>query len=231
MASIPPPSKLLWAAELPRAAATVATWWKHRGLIDTAPSGDGHSVMLLPGMFNADRSNFVMRRFLQRIGYQADGWGLGRNFGVRTVGPDARRLIARIERTASRAGPVSLVGVSLGGVIARLVAHERPDLIRDVVTVSAPFAGSGRSTNVWRAFELMTGERIDDPEIVARSERIAAPLPVPSTAIWSASDGLVAGQICRDPNSRSVEVHSSHLGVQLKPEVLLAVARALDRPG
>lgn len=222
-----PPSKTLWAAELPRAAWTVATWWRHRGLLATAPRGDGRTVMLLPGLFNTDRSNFVLRRYLQRLGYRVEGWGLGRNLGVRTVGENAKILIAEAERLYAEAGPITLVGVSLGGIIARLVAHERPDLIGGVITVSSPFAGSGRSTNVWLAFQLMTGERLDDPAVIARSARIAAPLAVPTTALWSASDGLVAGEICRDNYCTSVEIRSSHLGVQVKPEALLAIARAL----
>lgn len=183
--------------------------------------------MLLPGLFNSDRSNAVMRGFLNRIGYRTVGWGLGRNLGVRSVGPEAERLIERVAALAAEAGPVTLIGVSLGGIMARLVAHERPDLVREVITVSSPFAGDGRSTNVWRAFQWFTGERLDDPAVIARSERIAGDLPVPSTAIWSRSDGLVAGQICHDDHCRAIEVRSSHLGVQLKPEVLLAIAAVL----
>ncbi|KQU62522.1 hypothetical protein ASG67_01435 [Sphingomonas sp. Leaf339] len=222
-----PPSKTLWAAELPRAAWMVATWPRHRAALAKAPPGDGRPVMLLPGLFNGDRSNAVMRGFLNRIGYCAVGWGLGRNLGVRSVGPDAEHLIARVEALAAEAGPVTLIGVSLGGIMARLVAHERPDLVREVITVSSPFAGDGRSTNVWRAFQWFTGERLDDPAVIARSERIAGNLPVPATAIWSRSDGLVAGQICHDDRCRAIEVRSSHLGVQLKPEVLLAIAAVL----
>lgn len=222
-----PPSKLLWAAEMPRAAWTVATWWRHRQRLAAVPAGDGHAIMLLPGLFNSDRSNFVLARFLRRLGYRVEGWGLGRNFGIRSVGTDAERLIAKVEVIAAGAGPVTLVGVSLGGIIARLVAHRRPDLVRAVVTVSSPFAGSGKATNVWRAFELVTGERLDDPVVAGRSQSIAQPLPVPTTAIWSRSDGLVAGAICHDEHGRSVEVRSGHLGVQLKPEVLIAVAEAI----
>jgi pimeloyl-ACP methyl ester carboxylesterase len=221
------PAKSLWAAEVPRAAWMVATRWRHRAALAAAPPGDGRPVMLLPGLFNTDRSNIVLRRYLTRLGYRAEGWGLGRNLGVRSVGTDARRLIARVEAVAAQAGPVTLIGVSLGGIMARLVAHERPDLVREVITVSSPFAGSGRATNVWRAFELFTGERLDDPAVVARSARIAAPLPVPATAIWSRSDGLVQGLICRDEHCRAIEVSSSHLGVQLKPQVLLAIAGVL----
>jgi hypothetical protein len=113
-------------------------------------------------------------------------------------------------------------------MIARLVAHRRPDLVREVITISSPFAGSGKATNVWRFFEWFTGERLDDPAVAARSAEIAAPLPVPSTAIWSQSDGLVAGEICRDSHGRSIEISSSHLGVQIRADVFLAVAGVLE---
>lgn len=219
-----PPSKRLWAAELPRAAWSLATWPRHRAALAAVPRGDGRRVILLPGLFNTDLSLTVMRRHLIRLGYRAEGWGLGRNLGVRTVGPDAERLRARI---ASVGEPVSLVGVSLGGILARLVAHRHPELVREVVTIASPYAGDPRATNVWRAFELATGERLDDPVVRARMAEVARPLPVPATAIWSASDGLVRGAICHDPHTRSVEVRSSHYLVQLRPEVLIAVAEAL----
>jgi pimeloyl-ACP methyl ester carboxylesterase len=224
---VKPPSKLLWAAELPRAAWTVASWPFHRKALADAPRGDGRSVIILPGLLNSDRSNFVMRRFLQRLGYEAQGWGFGRNLGARTVGADAERLIARIEALAAARGPVTLVGISLGGIIARLVAHRRPELIHEVITISAPFAGPGKATNVWRMFEWATGERLEDPAVIARSAIVALPLPVPTTAIWSLSDGLVAGTMCRDPHGRAIEIRSSHLGVQIRPDVLLAVANTL----
>lgn len=96
-----------------------------------------------------------------------------------------------------------------------MIAHRRPDLVRQVITVSSPFAGHGKATNVWRAFEWATGERLDDPAVLARSAAIAAPLPVPAAAI------------CRDAHGETIEISSSHLGVQVRPDVLLAVARLL----
>lgn len=99
-----PPSKLLWAAELPRAAWTVISWPRHRTKLAGAPRGDGHVVVVLPGLLNTDRSTFVLRRFLRRIGYDAHGWGLGRNFGARTVGSDAEELISRLETLAAENG-------------------------------------------------------------------------------------------------------------------------------
>ncbi len=226
-----PPLALL-AREWPRAAVTVARLAASRRRLGAAPRGDGRPVMLLPGLFNSDRSNVALRRFLTRLGYDARPWGLGRNLGARSVGGDAERLIGRIAALAAERGaPVTLVGVSLGGIMARLVAHRRPDLVREVITISSPYAAHPRATNVWRLFELMTGERVDDAGVTALRAEIARPLPVPATAIWSASDGLVNGRACRGGDCRAIEVNSGHLGVQLNPDVLLAVAGVLRGEG
>lgn len=223
-----PPAAGLMLREWPRAAATVVRLTRARAALDAMPRGDGRPVMILPGLFNSDRSNFVLRGYLNRLGYRAEPWELGRNFGSRTIGGDGEALFARVAALADDAGqPVTLIGVSLGGIMARLVAHRRPELVREVVTVASPFAASPRATNVWRAFQLVTGESIDDPRVVALGEEIARPLPVPSTAIWSASDGLVNGLACRDDHGRCIEVTSGHLGVQLNPDVLLAIAGVL----
>ncbi|WP_322965825.1 lipase family alpha/beta hydrolase [Sphingomonas fuzhouensis] len=226
MAVIPPPSKALWAAELPRALWMGATWWRHRAELAAAPHGDGRTVIVLPGLFNSDRATVILRRYLTAKGYRVHGWGLGRNLGVRSVGAEAERLITRIKALATN-GPVTLVGISLGGIMARMVAQARPDLVAGVVTIASPYAGPPRATNVWRVFERLTGEQVDDPMVIARSAAIAGPLPCPSAAIWSRSDGLVAGRICRDDATLAVEVTSSHLWVQHRPQVLAAVAAIL----
>jgi len=196
-----------------------------------APKGDGRPVLILPGLFNTDRSNGVLRRYLHALGYRAYRWELGRNLGPRTIGADAERLFARIEAIRAEAGaPVTLIGVSLGGLMARLAAHRLPGAVREVITVSSPFAGSPRATNVWRAFEWITRDSVDRPALIAQQEELARPLPVPATAIWSRSDGLVNGLNCLAPDDlgcRDIEVRSGHLGVQIKPEVLLAIAGVL----
>lgn len=223
-----PPSKRLLAVEVPRGAYGLASLAFSKAMLARGPHGDGRPVMLLPGLFNGDRSNVFLRRYLVSLGYRAEGWGLGRNLGARAIGAEGEQLMARIRAMREAAGePVTLIGVSLGGIMARFAAHRAPDLVREVITISSPFAGSPRATNVWRAFEALTGERIDAPEVVARSALIARPMPVPTTAIWSRSDGLVNGMICHDDDARSLEVRSSHLGVQVRPQVLLAVARVL----
>lgn len=222
------PSKLLWAAELPRALYGLGTLAASRRRLAAVPPGDGRPILILPGLGNADFSNVAMRRYLDRIGYDARGWGFGFNRGARTIGPDGERLEALIRDVHDETGQkVTLIGVSLGGMMARMMAHRLPDLVREVITVSAPFAGDPRATNVWRAFEWLTGERVTDPAVADRRAALAAPLPVPATAIWSASDGLVNGVLCRAPGERDIEIRSSHLGVQTRPEALRAIAETL----
>ena len=166
--------------------------------------------MILPGMCNTERSTFVMRRFLERIGYDARGWGLGRNLASRTIGADSERLFAAVAAFAEETGePVTLIGVSLGGIMARLVAHRHPELVREVITVASPYAGDPRATNVWRLFELLTGDKIDSAAVVAQRLEIAAPLSMAATAIWSRTAGVVNGMICHAPNEpgcRAIEV-------------------------
>lgn len=225
-----PPPRLRFLAEWPRAAWNMGTLPFAWASLMTAPKGDGRPLLLLPGLFNSDRSNFAMRGYLTALGYRVFGWELGRNLGKRAIGAEGERLFARIAAIRDETGqPVTLIGVSLGGIMSRLAAHRRPDLVREVITVSSPFAGPPTATNVWRAFEWLTGEKIDDPAVTALRAEVAAPLPVPATAIWSASDGFVNGTICRadDPGCRNIEVRSSHVGVQMKPEVLRVIAGVL----
>lgn len=227
MIPLRPPSTALRLAEYPRALWTAAEWLRARPILAGAPRGDG-PVMVLPGLFNSDISAMVMRRYLASLGHDAHRWALGRNLGLRTIGEDGSRLLARIEALADAAGrPVALVGVSLGGIMARFAAHRRPDLVARIVTVSAPFAGDVKATNIWRTFEWVTGEKVDSPAIAALLAECRLHPPVPTTAIWSASDGLVNGRLCRDDQCEAVEVHSGHLWVQFKPAVLRAVAEAL----
>lgn len=226
---LPPPARR-WALEPARSIAGILSLAGARRELMAAPRGDGRPVMLLPGLFTGDRSMILMRQYLGWLGYRAEGWKLGANLGARTIGGEAEHLFARIEAMAAQDGPVTLIGVSLGGIVARLAAHRRPDLVREVITIASPYAGDPRATNVWRLFEWMTGERVDSPAVQERLREIARPLPVPATAIWSASDGIVNGLICHAPGEegcRAVEVTASHMGVQHRPAVLLEVARVL----
>jgi pimeloyl-ACP methyl ester carboxylesterase len=229
-----PPSALLALTELPRAIVEFGSLPFAVPLLMSAPRGDGHPVLVLPGFTTTDRSTGVLRRYLTRLGYDAHAWELGRNLGPRAIGRQGEKLIARLEEIHAATGKtVSLVGWSLGGILARQLSRRRPDLVRQIVTLGSPFAGDPRSTNVWRLYEMMSGQRLKDPDTKAQlHESFLAP-PVPSTAIYSKTDGIVAWQSCLEPESATtdnIEVPGSHCGLGVNPIALYAVADRLAQP-
>ena len=236
-AGIKPPSALLALTELPRAIAEWSSLAVSLGtLLATAPRGDGHPVLVLPGFMTSDSSTRVLRRFLKALGYDAHTWNLGRNLGPRAIGAQGEKLVERLREVHEATGQkVSLVGWSLGGVMARLLARRAPDAIRQVVTLGSPFNGSPKSSNVWRLYELMSGSKVDGVHTQDMLAEIAARPAVPCSAIYSKADGVVAWQTCcesEDATSESIEVHGSHCGLGVNPSVLLVVAdRLAQKPG
>ena len=226
--AVPPPSRMLQLLEgraLLELGATLSVWpW-----LSLAPRGDGHPVLVLPGLIASDLSTRVLRRYLRERGYRVHGWGLGRNRGLRD-GVE-QRMLERLDGLHGRYGRrVSLVGWSLGGLYARVLAKQRPDLVRGVITLGSPFAGSPRSTNAWKIYEWASGQRADDPSAHAR---LAGRLQVPTTSIYSRSDGVVAWPASIDQEtatSENIEVVASHLGLGVHPAVLYAVADRLAQP-
>lgn len=234
-AAVSPPSMLLALTELPRAVAEWASLPLASPLLASAPRGDGHPVLVLPGFATSDASTKVLRKFLTRMGYDAHTWDLGRNLGHKAIGREGEKLVARLKAIHEATGQkVSLVGWSLGGVMARLVAHRAPEAVRQVISLGSPFGGSPKSTNVWRAYEWMTGDKVEDAHTVRQLSDHAGPPPVPSTAIWSRADGIVAWQTCREQEAATtdnIEVRGSHCGLGVNPAVLYAVADRLAQPG
>jgi hypothetical protein len=99
-----------------------------------------------------------------------------------------------------------------------------------VITIASPYAGDPRATNVWRFYEMLSRERVSDEEARSRLTELAQPLSMPATAIWSRNDGLVNGFACHaplEPGLRIIEISGSHMGVQLRPRVMRAVADVL----
>lgn len=135
--AIAPPSKLLWAREAlawPEICVYVAAmpWW---GL---APRGDGHPVLVLPGLMQSDLSTRPLRRFLRARGYDASGWGLGSNTGRSGLVDES--LLRRLRMLHKRHGrKVSLIGWSMGGLFARDLARQAPESARQVITLGSPF--------------------------------------------------------------------------------------------
>lgn len=196
--------------------------------IRKAPRGDGHPVMVFPGLIAGDTTTAFLRRYLAALGYDARPWELGLNFG-----PRPGVLEACAERIASlrqaRGRTVTLVGWSLGGLYARELAKMLPQYVRCVVTLGAPFAGSPRSTNAWHVYRLVTGDAFDP----RRHALLAQTPPVPTTSIYSRTDGVVAWQCSverESDRSENIEVHASHMGMGVNPAALYAVADRLAQP-
>lgn len=220
-----PPSRWLLASELSAAVEWSTAPWRlsTRGL----PRGDGHPVMVLPGFGAGDRATWLLRRALRQLGYACEGWGQGRNLGMRR--PIGAALDARIGYLAEQNGPVSLIGWSLGGVFARELARARPDAVRRVITLGSPIAHHPSANNMERLFRLAnpTAEHRIDWDGFLRREQ--AP-PVPCTAIRSQRDGIVAWRCCQEregADTENIAVRGSHMAMVANPQVLAAIARRL----
>lgn len=208
--------------------ALVPSW----PVLARAPSGDGHSVIVFPGLGASDSTTLPLRTYLQTLGYDVSGWNQGHNFGPRSgILETAKRQVS--DTYAATGNPVSLVGWSLGGIYARELAKELPHCVRSVVTLGTPFAGSHTSTNAWRLYELTSGR-----DITREAEQFDLPAapPVPTTSIYSRTDGVVAWpasiqQPCpRNPHTENVEVFASHIGLGMNPSAWWALADRLAQP-
>ena len=223
-----PPSPLLLALE-------ARAWFELAALVPAlpalagAPRGDGHPVLVLPGYLADDASTSALRWFLRDRGYYAHSWRLGRNNGPTDATVEG--LVARLRALHQRHGrKVSLVGWSLGGIYARELARAFPDHVRLVITLASPFRDP-LASNVTRLARLGLGPRPSEPRVPI--ERLRAPLSVPTTAFYSATDGIVAWQSCRvdaGPFAENLAVRSSHCGMGHHPTVLLAIADRLAQP-
>lgn len=220
----PGPLQMLLEARAPweAAALVMAAPWLSR-----LPAGDGHPVLVFPGLAASDISTLPLRRFLRRQGYWTHAWRQGFNFGPRKGVLNACR--DRLKALADRHGrKVSMVGWSLGGVYARELAKEFPELARCVITLGSPFNGHPRATNAWRVYQWLSGHSVHhDPVLRAQLRR---PPPVPTTSILSRSDGVVAWQCSINephPTAENIEIAASHVGMGLNPVALYAVADRL----
>jgi pimeloyl-ACP methyl ester carboxylesterase len=225
---IRPPSKLLLALEGGRALLEYHATLAALPILHSVPRGDGHSVLIFPGLAASDASTLTLREFLRAHGYKAHEWGLGLNLGPREGVLDA--CLDRVKKLRAESGrKVSLIGWSLGGIYAREMAKLAPDDVRCVITLGTPFKGSPRATNAWRVYELASGERVDSMD----ASRFAAPPPVPTTSIFSRTDGVVAWQCSLEretAKAENIEVEASHIGLGAHPAVVYAIADRLAQP-
>jgi pimeloyl-ACP methyl ester carboxylesterase len=203
------------------AALLAAARWLHK-----APRGDGHPVLVFPGLTAGDLTTRPLRRFLSQRGYAPYAWGQGLNFGPRTGVVEA--CVARARALVQQHGrPVSLIGWSLGGVYAREVAKELAGDARCVVTLGAPFAGHPHATRAWRLYELVSGQSAHDAALL-KQVRMAP--TAPTTSIYSRSDAIVAWECSLNeaaPHTENIEIHSSHVGMGMNPLAMYVIADRL----
>lgn len=198
------------------------------------PAGDGHPVVLFPGLAADKTCLSPLRELCDELGYDASDWGRGFNTGptgdvdewIAGLAREVADLAERQERS------VSLIGWSLGGLYAREIARLEPGAVRQVITLGSPFAGDGDATNVGWLYRMLSGQ----PARIAQglAERLARTPPVPTTSVYSRSDGVVAWQACLDPcdhdQAQNIEVEASHIGLVWHPKVWAVLADRLALP-
>ncbi len=201
-------------------------------LLQTTPKGDGHPVLVMPGFLANDFSTKLLRTFLKSRGYKPYGWKLGRNMGKQShpetgCGED---VIARLEDLYHKHGQkVSLIGWSLGGIYARELAKLRPKMVRQVITLGSPFNGSLKANHASKLFQKTSGYKLSEMNKNLRKNMKFSP-PVPTTSIYSKSDGITAWQCCleiQDKTTQNIEVSSSHCGLGHHPFVMWVIADRL----
>jgi pimeloyl-ACP methyl ester carboxylesterase len=196
------------------------------------PRGDDHPVLVLPGFLANSRSTTLLRRVLADVGYQVHRWKLGNNMGYSHGLHDGMRQ--RVQELAGRYGrKISLVGWSLGGVYARELAREMPDLVRQVISMGSPYRGLPDSTQLGRFFEMFSEVAFDDlpREFV---DEMHLPPPVPTTALYTRGDGVVAWQstveLSDRPDVQNIHVGGTHVGLGFNPRAILAITDRLAQP-
>ncbi|MGL5002376.1 MAG: esterase/lipase family protein [Casimicrobium sp.] len=237
--SVRPPNAMLMALEAraPWEWTTALAAWPMLRMMNIWPkskSATTHHVIVYPGLAATDLSTQPLRAFLRDMGYHVHGWYQGRNKGP--GGGVLERLEEQLVAVQRDAGSqLSLIGWSLGGIYARELAKTHPKLVRQVITLGTPFAQSPRATNAWRLYEMLSGATV--PDAVMQLQIAEAP-PVPTTSIYSKSDGVVAWQASlqtpttKNKKIENVEVFASHFGIGANPAAWYVIAdRLAQREG
>ena len=225
------PSKLLLMAE-GRAVYDAAAMIPMLGLKKCLPQGDNHPVLVFPGFLASSRSTVPLRKYLADLGYRSHRWKLGYNMGYSYKLHYGMR--DRVTELFERYGEkISLVGWSLGGVYARELAREMPDIVRQVISMGSPFRGHPSSSNVHKIFNMFTEVPYDElPESFLQD--MAHPPPVPTTALYTRGDGVVAWQSTVELSDRedveNIHVGGAHLGLGFNPRTLYVLADRLAQP-
>lgn len=203
---------------------------RDRAALANADDGDGHPVLVAPGLFGTDRSTWLLRRFLSERGYQTMGWELGRNVGSIEQFDAFRALVAQTATESQTS--VSVIGWSLGGIAARYATAGHPDAVRQVITLGSPFRVDPRDKAFFPAYARVSGVTAED----FTPDRLAAFMETPlvaTSSIASRDDAVVSLADAwqpAGPRAETIEVGGSHVGLARNAEVLAVVADRLAQP-
>lgn len=226
------PGRALWLTEPVRAVVDAGLLVAATPWLAAAKNGDGHGVLVLPGLMANDGSTKPLRAYIRRRGYYVRGWRLGRNLGPTST--ILRGLPGGLRDLAeTTGGPVSVIGWSMGGIFARELARSHPDEVRQVITLGSPIGvAHGHRTRADRTYNLLSGMHARGGEFPERAQ-LARPVPVPSISVYSRLDGIVGWRSClAEPSDthQNIEVRCAHLGFGMDPATLWAVADRLAQP-
>lgn len=214
-------------------AGEVGEYAAFRRVLRKARRGEGQHVLVLPGLMAGDYTTLLLRNYLTSLGYHPHGWGVGRNIGPTREIVDSMR--ESVETLTDAYGPISVIGWSLGGLYARQLGRAYPEVVRQVITLASPFRLIHREDTLanlvfdrYRHLHV-EAEELDLPE----QEHLRDPMPIPTTAIYSRSDGIVPWQACINELygvAENVEIKASHIGMGHHPAALWAIADRLALP-
>lgn len=223
----------MWfSVEQPRALFELWQFTMARPYLRLAPRGVGRPVLVLPGFLSDDGATANLRHYLREQGHAAYPWGLGVNLGPTEAILDG--IEKRLDQIVALHGaPVSLVGVSLGGLFARDAAYRRQDAIRQVITLGSPCRMTPDAENSLKPlFDTLS-------HLHVAASRFSVwdlprdPLPVPTTVIYTRTDGIVGWETCLEcvaAESENIEVVGSHSGLIHLPAAVYAIADRLAQP-
>lgn len=227
--------RLQWfAAEAPRFVMQLTETLLELQKLESLPQGDGHPVVFLPGFCTGNGATYFMRRVLREHGHHTLGWNHGPNLGI-----DEKLVETVIDQVNHLAWEhqqkVSLVGQSLGGTVARVVANMIPHEVRSIITLGSPINGlTGVLDHVKTMYDLKTiCDRKGDDMWNSYCHMINENPPLPCTSIYSKTDGVVhwgESMVIETDIAENVEVHSSHLSMGFDIYTIKIIADRLSQP-
>ncbi len=220
----------VWTLTEGRWVFETASFYVMRPFLKRLPKGDGHPVIVFPGFLASKVSTRPLRKLLKDLGYTAYDWGLGRN--LRFNDEVEAKMLKLLKGTFEKHGEkVSLIGWSLGGVFVREIAKIYPQYVRSVITLGSPITGPRHAARARPLFELLNGKAI--PSTDERMRQLHVPPPVPTTSVYSRTDGIVHwhGSVQDDVDlAENIEVYASHLGMGTNISIMYIIADRLAQP-